>query len=92
MGRPCWGGPRCVSGPNDWLWLDMQGGVKVYRGAAAAARHYVEADHSRVDDYYLAEGKPGLRSGSSPLPTAVSSASVSWTVTATRAGLPDSIR
>ncbi|MGH8892366.1 MAG: MobF family relaxase [Actinomycetes bacterium] len=34
----------------------MQGGVKVYRGAAAAARHYVEADHARVDDYYLAEG------------------------------------
>lgn len=34
----------------------MQGGVKVYRGAAGAARHYVEADHSRVDDYYLAEG------------------------------------
>lgn len=36
--------------------MDMQGGVKVYRGAAAAARHYVEADHARVDDYYLAEG------------------------------------
>jgi exodeoxyribonuclease V alpha subunit len=34
----------------------MQGGVKVYRGAAAAARHYVEADHAPVDDYYLAEG------------------------------------
>ncbi len=34
----------------------MHGGVKVYRGAAAAARHYVEADHARVDDYYLAEG------------------------------------
>ena len=34
----------------------MQGGVKVYRGAAAAARHYVEADQPRVDDYYLAEG------------------------------------
>jgi hypothetical protein len=39
-----------------WLWLGMHGGVKVYRGAAAAARHYVEADHARVDDYYLAEG------------------------------------
>ena len=39
-----------------WKWLDMQGGVKVYRGAAAAARHYVEADQPRVDDYYLAEG------------------------------------
>lgn len=34
----------------------MHGGVKVYRGAAAAARAYVEADHARVDDYYLAEG------------------------------------
>ena len=34
----------------------MQGGVKVYRGAVAAARHYVEADNARVDDYYLAEG------------------------------------
>ena len=34
----------------------MHGGVKVYRGAAAAARHYVEADRSRADDYYLAEG------------------------------------
>ena len=34
----------------------MHGGIKVYRGAAAAARHYVEADRSRADDYYLAEG------------------------------------
>ena len=34
----------------------MHGGVKVYRGAPAAARHYVEADRSRADDYYLAEG------------------------------------
>jgi hypothetical protein len=30
--------------------------MKVYRGAAAAARAYVEADRSRADDYYLAEG------------------------------------
>lgn len=30
--------------------------MKLYRGAAAAARRYVEADHSRADDYYLAEG------------------------------------
>ena len=30
--------------------------MKVYRGSAAAARSYVEADRSRVDDYYLAEG------------------------------------
>lgn len=34
----------------------MHGGMKVYRGVAAAARHYVEADRSRADDYYLAEG------------------------------------
>lgn len=34
----------------------MHGGVKLYRGNAAAARNYVEADRSRVDDYYLAEG------------------------------------
>ena len=34
----------------------MHGGMKVYRGTAAAARHYVEADRSRADDYYLAEG------------------------------------
>jgi len=36
--------------------ISVHGGVKVYRGAAAAARHYVEADRSRADDYYLAEG------------------------------------
>ncbi len=34
----------------------MHGGVKFYRGAARAARAYVERDHSRADDYYLAEG------------------------------------
>jgi hypothetical protein len=34
----------------------MRGGLKVYRGSAAAARNYVEADRSRADDYYLAEG------------------------------------
>ena len=34
----------------------MHGGMKIYRGAAAAARNYVEADRSRADDYYLAEG------------------------------------
>jgi exodeoxyribonuclease V alpha subunit len=34
----------------------VHGGMKVYRGAAAAARHYVEADRSRADDYYLAAG------------------------------------
>ena len=30
--------------------------MKFYRGSASAARTYVEADRSRVDDYYLAEG------------------------------------
>jgi exodeoxyribonuclease V alpha subunit len=34
----------------------VHGGVKFYRGSAAPARSYVEADRSRVDDYYLAEG------------------------------------
>lgn len=42
----------------------MHGGVKFYRGSAAAARSYIEtdhsradeADHSRADDYYLTEG------------------------------------
>jgi hypothetical protein len=34
----------------------VPGGLKVYRGSAAAARHYVEADRGRADDYYLAEG------------------------------------
>jgi exodeoxyribonuclease V alpha subunit len=34
----------------------MHGGVKFYRGSASAARSYVEADHSRADDYYLVEG------------------------------------
>ena len=33
----------------------MHGGVKFYRGSAVAARSYVEAAHSRADDYYLAE-------------------------------------
>src|SRR5690348_3294793 len=33
----------------------MRRGLKVYRGAAAVARHYVEADRGRADDY-LAEG------------------------------------
>ncbi len=36
--------------------LELHGGLKVYRGAPAAARNYVEADRSRADDYYLAEG------------------------------------
>src|SRR3954465_10627822 len=39
-----------------WVALVMHGGLKVYAGAPAAARHYVEADRGRADDYYLAEG------------------------------------
>ena len=34
----------------------MHGGVKVYRGTAAAALNYLDADRSRADDYYLTEG------------------------------------
>jgi conjugative relaxase-like TrwC/TraI family protein len=45
----------------------MHGGVKVYRGTASAARTYVEADRSRVDDYYLADGTGvARRFGASP--------------------------
>lgn len=36
--------------------VGVHGGMKFYRGTAAAARAYVEADHSRADDYYLGEG------------------------------------
>ena len=36
--------------------MRMHGGLKIYRGSPAAARNYVEADRSRADDYYLAEG------------------------------------
>jgi exodeoxyribonuclease V alpha subunit len=36
--------------------VGVRGGVKFYRGAARAARAYLERDRSRADDYYLAEG------------------------------------
>ncbi len=36
--------------------VHVHGGVKFYRGAAKAARAYVERDPSRADDYYLGEG------------------------------------
>lgn len=36
--------------------VGVHGGVKFYRGAAMAARNYVERDRSRADDYYLGEG------------------------------------
>src|SRR5919112_1386804 len=34
----------------------MHGGMKIYAGAPAAARHYVETGRGRADDYYLTEG------------------------------------
>lgn len=36
--------------------IGVHDGVKFYRGAAKAARAYVERDRSRADDYYLGEG------------------------------------
>src|SRR4051794_20117955 len=36
--------------------LKMHGGMRIYAGAPAAARQYVEAHGGRADDYYLAEG------------------------------------
>jgi exodeoxyribonuclease V alpha subunit len=36
--------------------IGVHGGVKFYRGAAKAARTYVERDCARYDDYYLADG------------------------------------
>lgn len=57
----------------------MHGGVKFYRGAAAAARSYVEADRSRVDDYYLAEGT-GLATHYVAAPTAGAGVEVAGTL------------
>jgi exodeoxyribonuclease V alpha subunit len=57
----------------------VHGGVKFYRGAAAAARSYVEADRSRVDDYYLAEGT-GLATHYVATPTADAGAEVAGTL------------
>ena len=55
VGSPAAGGP---AGTAQFLGggTTVHGGVKFYRGAPKAARSYVEADHSRADDYYLAEG------------------------------------
>lgn len=36
--------------------MNRHGGTKIYAGAPAAARHYVEAGRGRADDYYLTEG------------------------------------
>ena len=35
----------------------MRGGVVFYRGTGAAARAYLEADHSHADEYYLENGE-----------------------------------
>ena len=62
MGRPTSGGPASFLGLR-WLSTNLveavigvHGGLKFYRGAARAARAYVELDRSRADDYYLSEG------------------------------------
>ena len=66
-GPPVDGRPTIHFRADCWLWLSMHGGVKVYRGAASAARAYVEADRSRVDDYYLSEDTGvARRFGASP--------------------------
>ncbi len=36
----------------------MHGGVILFRGVAAAARRYLEADRSGADEYYLEAGCP----------------------------------
>ena len=76
-----------------WLSTDVmeavvrvQGGVKSDRGAARAARAYVERDRSRADDYYLGEGT-GTASGS-PRPRLSSQEPVRWTATPTSDGSP----
>ena len=71
-----------------WLSTDVveavvrvHGGVKFYRGAAEAARAYVERDRSRADDYYLGRGHRRRRRGSPPPRTASSDARRRWTAT-----------
>jgi hypothetical protein len=51
----------------------VHGGVKFYRGAANAARAYVERDRSRADDYYLGEGT-GVAEGLTATPEGVARA------------------
>ena len=51
----------------------VHGGVKFYRGAAKAARAYVERDRSRADDYYLGEGT-GVAERLTATPTGVTGA------------------
>lgn len=50
--------------------------MKFYRGSGKAARAYVESDHHRADDYYLAEGSGiaqliGIRGGTGEVSPAV---------------------
>ncbi|MDX6310072.1 MAG: exodeoxyribonuclease alpha subunit [Nocardioidaceae bacterium] len=68
----------------------MHGGVKVYRGAASAARAYVESDRCRIDDYYLAEGT-GFAERFSATRSA-SSGWVRWTGMGTSYGSPVTTR
>lgn len=39
-----------------WGVSGVRGGVKIYRGSAAGARAYLDAERGRADDYYLGEG------------------------------------
>ena len=68
---PFWGGLSCIHRVFIgcyWQVLEMHGGMAVYRNTPTAARHYLEADRSRADDYYLVEGT-GLAEHFSASPT-----------------------
>ena len=67
----------------------VHGGVKFYRGAAKAARAYVERDRSRADDYYLGEGT-GVAAGSPRPRTGRSRQPGRWTARPTSSGSPGS--
>jgi hypothetical protein len=62
--------------------------VEFYRGAAKAARTYVERDRSRADDYYLAEGT-GVAERLTATPM-VSPEPARWTSTLMSSGSPGS--
>ena len=65
----------------------VHGGVKFYRGAAKAARAYVERDRSRADDYYLAEGT-GVATRLVATPDGRRGGRARWTATPTSGGSP----
>ena len=67
----------------------VHGGVKFYRGAAKAARAYVERDRSRADDYYLAEGS-GVATRLTATPDGVARQPGRWTARPTSSGSPGS--